>query len=97
MLYDGAVRFLYQAAAAMREGAARRPRSACAAPRRSSSTSSPRSTWARGEIASNLQGIYVFSRRQLIEARRERDPEKVDRSPACSRELRESWAQIAGA
>jgi flagellar protein FliS len=49
-----------------------------------------------GEIASNLQGIYVFSRRHLNEARVERDPEKVDQVAGLLSELRGSWAQIAG-
>ena len=38
MLYDGCLRFLFQSAYAMREGDRRSRRTACAAPRRSSTS-----------------------------------------------------------
>jgi flagellar protein FliS len=96
MLYDGAVRFLKQAAAAMREErraqADERLRRADAIIEELQLTLDLEA----GEIASNLQGIYVFSRRHLNEARVERDPEKVDQVAGLLSELRGSWAQIAG-
>jgi flagellar protein FliS len=96
MLYDGAVRFLKQAAAAMRDErraqADERLRRADAIIEELQLTLDLEA----GEIASNLQGIYVFSRRHLNEARVERDPEKVDQVAGLLSELRGSWAQIAG-
>ena len=96
MLYDGAVRFLKQAAAAMRDErraqADERLRRADAIIEELQLTLDLEA----GEIASNLQGIYVFSRRHLNEARVERDPEKIDQVAGMLSELRGSWAQIAG-
>jgi flagellar secretion chaperone FliS len=96
MLYDGAVRFLKQAAAAMRDErraqADERLRRADAIIEELQLTLDLEA----GEIASNLQGIYVFSRRHLNEARVERDPAKVDQVAGLLSELRGSWAQIAG-
>jgi flagellar secretion chaperone FliS len=96
MLYDGAVRFLKQAAAAMRDErraqADERLRRADAIIEELQLTLDLEA----GEIASNLQGIYVFSRRHLNEARVERDPEKVEQVAGLLSELRGSWAQIAG-
>jgi flagellar secretion chaperone FliS len=96
MLYDGAVRFLKQAASAMRDErraqADERLRRADAIIEELQLTLDLEA----GEIASNLQGIYVFSRRHLNEARVERDPEKVDQVAGLLSELRGSWAQIAG-
>jgi flagellar secretion chaperone FliS len=97
MLYDGAVRFLYQAAAAMREGV--------------QSTATERLNrgeaiidhllatldMSAGVIAQRLEGIYVFCKRLLIEARLERDADKVDLVRGYLAELREAWAQITPA
>ena len=49
-----------------------------------------------GEIASNLEGIYVFCKRLLMEARFEQDADKIEKVRELLGELRESWAQIAG-
>ena len=49
-----------------------------------------------GEVASNLQGIYAFCRRHLIEATAEQDPAKIEEVSELLGELREAWAEIAG-
>jgi flagellin-specific chaperone FliS len=49
-----------------------------------------------GEIAANLEGIYVFCKRLLMEARFEQDADKVEKVRELLGPLRESWAQIAG-
>ncbi len=97
MLYDGALRFLFQASAAMRDG------------NRSVADTKQRRAEAivdhlletldmsAGQIAQNLEGIYVFCKRLLTEARLERDADKLDKVRELLGELRESWAQIAGA
>jgi flagellar secretion chaperone FliS len=96
MLYDGCLRFLHQAAHAMRDG--------------DTAVSGNRLARAEaiidellttldleqgGVIASRLQGIYVFCNKQLIEARMERDPEMIEKVAELLGELRESWAQVA--
>jgi flagellar protein FliS len=50
---------------------------------------------AGGQLAERLQGIYVFCKRLLIEARIERDPEKISRAAKLLADLREAWAEIA--
>ena len=50
-----------------------------------------------GEVASRLQGIYAFCRRHLIEAAIEQDPAKIEEVSELLGELREAWAEIAGA
>ncbi len=98
MLYDGARRFLHQAAVAMREEryteSAERQRRAELIVEELLSTLNLE---AGGEIASNLQGLYVFFLRQLSDARVERDADKLDWVSAQLGELRESWAQIGAA
>lgn len=98
MLYDGAGRFLAQAAAAMRD-----EKHAIANDR-----------LRRGEliidellctlnmeeggiIASRLQGLYVFFLGQLTEARTTRDASKIDWVAGQIAELREAWAEIGAA
>ncbi len=98
MLYDGARRFLYQAAVAMREddvlmahGRLRRAEDIV------SELLATLDTERGGEIASHLQGLYVFFLGELGRARVERDADRIDWVHAQLGELRESWARIAGA
>jgi flagellar secretion chaperone FliS len=96
MLYDGCLRFLSQAAYAMRDGqhleADKRLARAEAIIDELLTTLDLEQG---GVIASRLQGIYVFCNRHLIEARSLRDPEMVDKVAELLGELRESWAQVA--
>jgi flagellar protein FliS len=97
MLYDGALRFLFQAAAAMRDDQAalsdEKLRRAEAIVDHLLGTLD----MSAGEIAANLEGIYVFCKRLLMESRFDRDAGKIDKVRELLGELRESWAQIAGA
>ena len=96
MMYDGCLRFLHQAAYALRAGDApgcdRRLRRAEAIIDELLTTLDLEQG---GVIASRLQGIYVFCNRHLIEARAQRDPEMVEKVSELLGELRESWAQVA--
>ena len=95
MLYDGAIRFFFQAGAAMREDAR-----ATAAERLDRGEAIVDHLLATldmeqgGEIAQRLEGIYVFCKRLLLEARLERDADKIDLVRGYLTELREAWAQI---
>ena len=98
MLYDGAIRFFFQAAAALREGARttaleRLQRGEAIVDHLLGTLDMERG----GQIAQNLEGIYVFCKRLLMEARTEDDADKVDLVRNYLAELRESWAQLAGA
>ena len=97
MLYDGAGRFLRQAELAAEEGAwshaLDRIDKAEAIVDELLVTLDPNA----GEIADRLQGIYVFCKKLLIEARIEQDASKLARTAALLRELRDAWAEVAAA
>lgn len=95
MLYDGANRFLRQAELAGEEGAWSHAFDRLA--RADAIVDELLVTLDReaGEIAERLQGIYVFCKRLMIEARLERDAERIRRTAGLLAELRESWAKIA--
>ena len=98
MLYDGCLRFLSQAAAAMRDGrhgeaGGRLTRAEAIVEELLETLDLDRG----GEIASRLQGIYVFCLRRLIEARAEREPAIVEHVAELLAELRDAWAQVAAA
>jgi flagellar protein FliS len=96
MLYDGAGRFLRQAEIAAAEGAWRH-----AGDRLTRADAIvdelliTLDTEQGGEIAERLQGIYVFCKRLMIEARVAKDVEKIRRTAALLGDLREAWAEIA--
>jgi flagellar protein FliS len=96
MLYDGCLRFLHQAAYAMREDdmsvAGNRLSRAEAIIDELLTTLDLEQG---GVIASRLQGIYVFCTKQLLEARTNRDPELIETVSGLLAELRDSWAQVA--
>ena len=97
MLYDGAHRFLLQAAAAMRDGGA-----AEAGERLGRATAIIDELQCTldlsvGVVAERLSGIYVFCRNHLAEGLVERDPEKLETVDALLRELRAAFAQAAAA
>lgn len=97
MLYDGALRFLRQTQAAYGEGAykhggERMQRAEAIVDELLATLNMD----AGGEVAVRLQAIYVFCKRQLIEARVERSSEKVGSVIKLLTDLRDAWAQIAG-
>ena len=97
MLYDGARRFLLQGAVAMRQGdvgvANDRLQRAEAIIDELTATLD----MDAGEVAGRLQGIYTFCRRQLTDARIERDAGKIDQVSGMLAELRDAWAQASAA
>ena len=97
MLYDGCHRFLLQAIAAMRDGL-----TAEAGERLGRATAiidelQTTLDLSAGEVAERLSGIYVFCRRHLAEGLCERDTEKLEQVDRLLRQLRDAWAQAAGA
>lgn len=95
MLYDGAHRFLTQAAALLRADEPHRSDEKLGRAEAIIDELHATLNFDAGEIAERLQGIYVFCRGQLMEARLERNPDKMDWVAGTLGELRESWAQIA--
>lgn len=96
MLYDGALRFLLQASTAMRADdhltCDRKLRRAEAI---IDELHMVLDKERGGEVASRLEGVYVFCKRHLIEARAARDAGMIDKVSELLGELREAWAQIA--
>ena len=94
MLYDGMHRFLFQAAAAMRErdiaGAHTRLRQAESILAHLQGTLD----LEQGEVAQNLLSIYLFCRRHLNEARVELNAAKVEEVDRLLTTLRDAWDQI---
>ena len=97
MLYDGANRFLTQSAIAMRDGraglAGEKLRRAEAIIDELLATLD----MSVGEIAERLQALYLFFKEHLMSARLKQDAGKVDEVARFMRELRSSWAAVAGA
>jgi flagellar protein FliS len=95
MLYDGAIRYLRQAAGAYRDG------------RREVSREKVRQAQAvidelnrsldmrHGELPERLRSIYTFCTRHLIESTAASDPEGFDKVATMLADLRDSWATLA--
>jgi flagellar protein FliS len=96
MLYDGALRFLSQAAAAMREDSMSQADERLARAEAIVTELLVTLDLSHGEIPERLQGIYVFCNKLMIEARLERDADKLDVTRELLAELREAWSEIAG-
>ena len=95
MLYDGARRFLAQASAAMRERDIQRANARLKKAEAVIEELLATLDLSAGEIAQHLQGLYVYSRRTLAEARIEQSAEKIDEVSNILGGLRDAFAQIA--
>jgi flagellar protein FliS len=95
MLYDGAVRFLRQAELAMNEGAFLHSYEKLGRGEAIIDELLATLNMDTGEIAERLQAIYVFQKRTLIEARVQRNGEKIGQVVALLVSLREAWARLA--
>src|SRR5258708_24918074 len=96
MLYDGAIRFLRQAAYAMREGTPEQASDRLARANAILTELNVALDVERGgEVATRLRMIYLFCKRHTADANLKRDPARVDAVVKLLSELRESWAQIA--
>jgi flagellar protein FliS len=95
MLYDGAIRFLRQAATAMRSDNREICRNRLQRADAIIDELNFSLDMSHGEIPANLRSIYLFCKRHLTEAVVERNPERIDETANLLAELRESWAEIA--
>jgi flagellar secretion chaperone FliS len=95
MLYDGARRFLGQAAVAMRAGNVEAAHQKLR--RAEAIISHLRETLDldQGDVAGRLQSIYLFCGRHLNDARVQRDPQKIEQVSALLGELRAAWSTVA--
>jgi flagellar protein FliS len=96
MLYDGANRFLFQAAHAMRSGDLTLMNNRMQ--RAEAIITELRQTLdfeKGGEIATRLDAIYSFCQRHLLDARLKRDPDRIEQVMKLLAELRDAWDQVA--
>ncbi len=95
MLYDGARRFLFQSATAMRDGdvpaAHERLRRAEKIVEHLLATLD----MSQGDVAARLEAIYVFCLERLAEGRMKQDPDQLDTVSELLGELRDAWAELA--
>jgi flagellar protein FliS len=95
LLYDGIIRFLRQADAAMGEQAVAHSHDRINRAEAIIDELQATLDMSQGDVAQNLEGIYVFWKKLIWEIRLERDREKLERLVAMVANLREAWAQIA--
>jgi len=95
MLYDGAGRFLFQAATAMREGDVPTAHDRLRRAERIVEHLLATLDMSQGEVAEKLEAIYVFCLQLLAEGRMGQDPAKLDKVSELLGGLREAWAELA--
>jgi flagellar protein FliS len=95
MLYDGACRFLTEAAAAMRAGDIEATHVKLGRAEAIISHLQHTLDMEKGEIPQYLRSIYLFFGRHLNRARIERDPKKIEDVIQLLGQLREAWSAIS--
>jgi flagellar protein FliS len=95
MLYDGARRFLFQAGVAMRDGQIELTNRKLRRAEDIIQHLRDVLDMDQGEIAQNLEAIYVFCLRQLRDARFQRDPAVLEHVSGLLAQLREAFATIS--
>jgi len=95
MLYDGARRFLRQAAAAMRNGEVERGHNTLRRAELIVGHLDATLDFDQGLVAERLHAIYMFCLEQLSSSRFTQDADKLDDVSGLLGELREAWGQIA--
>jgi flagellar protein FliS len=95
MLYDGALRFLFQATVTMREKQIEPTHRKLRRAEDIIIHLRDALDMEQGEISDRLHAIYMFCLRHLRQARLDQDPAKVEQVRAMLAELREAWAAIS--
>jgi len=94
LLYDGARRFLRQAAAAMRAREIERSHNTLRRAELIVAHLDGTLDFEQGELPEHLHSLYLFCLRHLNEGRMALDAAKLDEVCELLGELREAWAQI---
>jgi flagellar protein FliS len=95
MLYDGARRFLRQAAIAMREGQVERAHITLRRAELIITHLDGILDFEQGQISERLHSIYQFCLVNLNAGRRAQDAGKLEEVSELLGELREAWSQVA--
>ena len=96
MLYDGAHRFLFQAAVAMREGNIEVTNNRLQRAEAIIDELNATLDMSAGEVAERLRAIYLYCRRHLLQARLKRSAEMIDDVDRLLDTVGDAWRQIAG-
>jgi flagellar protein FliS len=94
MLYDGARRFLHQAAVATAGGDIQMAHIKLCRAEAIIQHLQDTLDLQQGDVALRLRALYLFFSRHLNAARVERDPAKIEQVSKMLGELREAWATI---
>jgi flagellar secretion chaperone FliS len=97
MLYDGARRFLGQAAVAMHAGDVQTSHLKLRRAEAIITHLLETLDLDQGDLALRLQSIYLFCNRHLNDARVQLDPKKIEQVGALLGELRSAWSTVANA
>jgi flagellar protein FliS len=95
MLYDGAIRFLSQAAAGARAGQRVAAREKLRRAQAIIDELTRSLDMGQGEVAFNLRQVYSFCSRHMIESTLQGDPAGYEKVAELLAGLRESWNTIA--
>jgi flagellar protein FliS len=95
LLYDGARRFLRQAANAMRDGEVERAHKALRRGERIISHLDGTLDFGQGEVSQRLHAIYLFCLSHLNAARMSQDADQVEEVGELLSDLRDAWSQVA--
>jgi flagellar protein FliS len=95
MLYDGALRFLFQASVTMREHQIEATHRKLRRAEDIIIHLRDALDMEQGEIPQRLHAIYMFCLHHLRQARLDQDPAKVEQVRTLLAELREAWAAIS--
>ena len=95
MLYDGMIRFLMQAASAMREGDRAQMHDRLRRAQAIIDELNVCLDMGQGEIPTQLRAIYLFCKRHLGEAHLHNDVAAIDDVVKLLSDLRESWVELA--
>jgi flagellar protein FliS len=95
LLYDGARRFLRQAAVAIRDGEVERAHNTLRRGERIIRHLDGTLDFEQGELPQRLHAIYLFCLRDLNAARMSQDPAKVEQVSELLGDLRDAWSQVA--
>ena len=95
MLYDGVGRFLRQAEILMGDGDYDRAHERMNRGEAIIDELLATLDMDQGQVAERLQAIYIYCKRCLTEARRDRDTDKIVLVVRLLGELRDAWAQVA--
>lgn len=95
MLYDGARRFLHQAAGAMRTGDVPVAHERLRRAERIVEHLLATLDMSQGDLPERLEAIYVFCLQLLSEGRMKQDPSRLEKVDELLGGLREAWAELA--